>query len=178
MTGLSTLDRSTPMKTVHSPLLLAALLFAFTGCHEPPTDPLAPGELPVAFGHINQGEGHGMGDGGKATITILQQPEVEPHPTIADLCLYPYSFQIEVKGKEMEVMWRTFWWGGDHGGEPNIGGNTAIVGSTVGPVVVSPAPAHPDDGHSFDALRILLLDDAGEVIAQADTEGRTLSCSR
>jgi hypothetical protein len=166
------------MKTLGFPLLLAILLVAFTGCDEPPTDPVASGELPVAFGHINQGEGHGAGVGTeKATITILQQPEVKPHPSISDHCQYPYSFQIELKGKEMEVRWSVFWWGGEHDGGPNIGSNTAIVGSKVGPVVITPVPSHPDDGHSFDALRILLLEEGGEVIAQADTEGRTLSCS-
>lgn len=164
------------MNTLRSPLLPAALLLAFAGCQDQPTDPLDAGELPVALGHVDKGAGHAEGPGGTATITILQQPDVQPHPSIADLCVYPYSFQIELTRKAMEVAWRTFWWEGDHHGGPNIGGNTALVGSKTGPVVVSPTPAHPDDGHSFDALRIVLLDEAGDVIAEAFTDGRTMSC--
>lgn len=164
------------MNKLRLPFLPAALLLAFAGCQDQPTDPLGAAELPVALGHIDKGAGHGEGPGGTATITILQQPEVQPHAFFDHLCVFPYSFQIELKGKAMEVEWRTFWWEGDHHGGPNIGGNTALVGSKTGPVVVSPTPAHPDDGHSFGALRIVLLDQAGDVIAEAFTEGRTMNC--
>jgi hypothetical protein len=146
-------------------------------CGEGPGDPVGPDELAAAFHHK---EGHGGGNpatgGGNASITILQQPDVQPNAFVAGHCIFPYSFEVEVKGLEREVRWRTFWQGGDHDDGINIGSNTITVGTRVGGVVVSPTPGHPDDTHSFDALRIEVLDGTSStspVLTSALTEGRT-----
>lgn len=153
----------------------ASLLLA---CGESPGNPVDPGE--PSFHHK---PGHGGGDpaagGGNATITILQQPDVQPNPVIEGPCIYPYSFEVDVKGPERDVLWRTFWQGGDHDDGINIGGGTITVGTHVGGVVVSPTPGHPNDGHSFDALRIEVLDGTSPtspVLTSTLTEGRTMDC--
>lgn len=145
---------------------LGALLVA---CGDPPTDPA------VSFGHIDKGAGHP-----RPIITVLSQPAVN---SIAnpDFCAIPYSFEISGKGKERELTlrWRTRWWGGDHHGM-SMGTNvvTVTLGTNVEGVVISPIAGHFNDGHSFDAFRILLTDPADEnlIYAEAFTEGATVSC--
>jgi hypothetical protein len=165
--------RLSSFRTVRiAPGLAVPLVTLLLACGEAPTDPTGLTEgLPVAAGHVSGGESHG-----KVTVTIIQQPVIDANPGNED-CRIHYGFEIRVKGKEILVTHRVYWWGGGHGGTQIGGPAVWSVGARTGPVAVHPVAGHADDGHSFEALRIVLTDEAGDVVAQADTEGRTVSCS-
>lgn len=161
--------------SVHLALAGAAAVL-LTACADNPADPLADPVEPASLNHHKPDHANG---GGAVSITILQQPEVQPNTFVEDSCIYPYSFEVDAKGSEREVRWAVFWVGGEHDGGPNIGSNTITVGARIGGVVVSPTPGHPDDGHSFDALRIEVLDGTSltsPVLVSVLTEGRTIDC--
>jgi hypothetical protein len=169
--------RLSSFRTVRiAPGLAVPLVTLLLACGEAPTDPTGLTEgLPVAFGHVAGGEGHGQ----TLTLTILQQPVVSANKH-APGCLISYSFQIEARGRERQVRWTTYWSGNDH--DPTeIGSNLATVGSKFAPHTFTPSNAHADDGHSFDALHIVLTDtdpdDRQVILAEAYTEGGTISCS-
>lgn len=157
-------------------VLAGAAAVLLTACADGPADPLAGPVEPAPLDHHKPDHANG---GGAASITVLQQPDVQPNPGVEDFCNFPYSFEVDAKGPEREVRWAVYWVGGEHDGGPNIGSNTITVGARIGGVVASPTPAHPNDGHSFDALRIEVLDGTSltsPVLASVLTEGRTIDC--
>jgi hypothetical protein len=155
--------------------LAVPLVTLLLACGEAPTDPTGLTEgLPVAAGHVSGGEGHG-----KVTVTIIQQPVIDANPSPdIDSCRIHYGFEMSAKGKETPVRWSAYWSGGEHDGV-RIGSNLNTLGGELEPVLVTPIAGHPDDGHSFDALRFVVSDpnDLQEVLAEAYSEGATISCS-
>ena len=141
-----------------SPRVITATMFvlALAACGDTPVEPAVP-----AFTHAGN---HPADPGPQAAVTVTQQPIIAFFD--ATRCSITYAFKAKAN---VEVAWTTYWYGGEHDGI-QIGSNT-VRGSRE----VMPIAAHFNDGHSFDGLRIV-ISDGGDVLAEAFTEGRTVSC--
>ena len=154
----------------HSHRWLPALIafgLVLGACADNPTEP------PTAEPAFTHAGNHPAGGGGPpVSITITQQPVIAFFD--ATHCSIAYGLEIEGKGPTREVRWTTTMAGGVHDGL-QLGQNTFLVGRTEEPWVRNLINIHDNDGHGFDALRVIVEID-GSVVAEEFTQGGTLSC--
>ncbi len=148
------------------------------GCAEGPTEPA------VFFGHIDRGSGHGPG---APSITFLNQPVVTLAPLVppgvnVPSCRIDFSFMLE--GATGRVWFRTLWLGGDHDGDASVVRDAdslqeieLTAAGRISGMEIFGLRFHDVDDDSFDALRIQVLNQRNEVLAEEDSEtGGTSSC--
>lgn len=159
-------------------VVTVALGAVMVSCGESPTNP------GVSFGHIDRGEGHPT----SPTIQFVNQPVVSFAPLVPpgvniNSCRIDFSFVVE--NATGRVWFQTIWIGGDHDGEAAVVRDADSLreieltpASTINGMEIFGLRFHLNDGHSFDALRIQVLNQRNEVLAEDDsTTGGTSSCS-